>query len=105
MEQFDLFTHVRSTDPPTSHEAAAAIDITAQCKMILLSYRNGQALLDVDAYRLAGFPPHARDGQRCSDLRHEGLIARTGERAITPSGKSGYLCRITPKGWAYLRGR
>ncbi len=103
-EQFDLFesTHARASDPATSHEAAATINITAQALRILRSYHNGTALLDYDAYCLAGFPPNARDGQRCSDLRHAGFIERTGERAETPSGKSGYLCRITSAGRHFL---
>jgi hypothetical protein len=100
----DLFSyaHARASDPATSHEAAESIDITKQAKLILRSYRDGSALLDVDAYRRAGFPPHACDGQRCSDLRTAGFIERTGARAQTPSGKSGYLCRITARGLAYL---
>jgi hypothetical protein len=99
----DLFGyHARRSDPDTSHEAAASIDVTQQARRILRSYRDGQAILDIDAYRRAGFPPHACDGQRCSDLRQLGMIERTGERGTTPSGKSGYLCRITRAGLAYL---
>lgn len=102
--QSDLFDspHARISDPLTSHEAAASIDITTQAMRILRAYADGQALLDVEAYRRAGFPPHACDGQRCSDLRRLGLIARTGDRARTPSGKSGYLCRITEAGMKSL---
>jgi hypothetical protein len=101
----DLFDymHSRPTDPLTSHEAAAAINITAQALRILRAYRSGAALLDHDAYFHAGFPPNARDGQRCSDLRKAGFIERTGGRDRTPSGRAGYLCRITPAGLAYLK--
>jgi len=100
----DLFDdwHARRTDPDTSFEAIPK-DVTAQALRILRSYRTGEWLLDVQAYEHAGFGPTARDGQRCSDLRHAGYIERTGERARTPSGKSGYLCRITPAGLAYLK--
>lgn len=97
------YPHARTSDPPTSHEAVESLDVTAQALRILHEYRRGRDLLDYDAYRLAGFPPHARDGQRCSDLRHAGYIERTGGRAMTPSGRSGYLCRITPAGLGYLR--
>jgi hypothetical protein len=94
--------HARASDPDTSHEAVAEINITGQARVILESYRDVDSLLDVDAYRLAGFPPHACDGQRCSDLRRTGLIARTGDKAVTPSGKKAHLCRITARGAAYL---
>ncbi|HEU4687327.1 MAG TPA: DEAD/DEAH box helicase [Vicinamibacterales bacterium] len=94
-------THARSSDPDTSYEAIP-VNVTLQGFIVLQSYRSGQALLDHDAYQRAGFGPNARDGQRCSDLRQAGYIERTGERAKTPSGKSGYLCRITPRGLAYL---
>jgi hypothetical protein len=101
MSEFNI-PHARATDPDTSHEAAAAINVTAQALRILRSYEDGDALLDHDAYRLAGFPPNARDGQRCSDLRNANFIERTGERATTPSGRRGYLCRITAAGHDYL---
>jgi hypothetical protein len=91
--QPDLFsdTHARASDPATSHEAAAAINITAQALRILRAYQCDRPLLDYDAYCLAGFPPNARDGQRCSDLRHAGFIERTGERAQTPSAAWRYF--------------
>jgi hypothetical protein len=101
----DLFSgtiwHARRSDPDTSYDAVPK-DITAQALRVLRSYRTGRPLLDVDAYELAGFGPTARDGQRCSDLRDCGFIARTGERAKTPSGKAGHLCKITLAGLAYL---
>lgn len=102
-ETVDLFdwAHARASDPDTSHEAVP-VKITEQALIILRSYRNGVPLLDVQAYRFAGFPEHACDGQRCSDLRKAGLIERTGDRARTPSGKAGYLCRITEAGRRFL---
>ncbi len=100
----DLFDypHARASDPATSHEAIERINITAQALCILQAYQCDEPLLDYDAYRLAGFPPNARDGQRCSDLRQAEFIERTGKRAQTPSGKSGHLCRITTSGRNYL---
>ena len=98
-------THSRTSDPQTSRDAAEAVNITRQAKVILSAYKTGLSLLDVDAYRRAGFAPHACDGQRCSDLRSAGLIERTGAKALTPSGKYGYLCRITEQGLEYLRTR
>lgn len=94
----------RATDPDTSHEAAEAVDVTYQCWLVLRVYQTGWALLDHDAYRLAGLTVAINGArQRCSDLRQEGLIARTGDRARTPSGRAGYLCRITPRGLDYLK--
>jgi len=98
---FDWLVHARSSDPATSHEAVADINITRQCFLILRSYRTGQLLTDHEAYRLAGFPSTLAR-QRCSDLRAKGLIERTNERGTTPSGKAGYLCRITKAGLDFL---
>jgi hypothetical protein len=95
--------HARADDPATSHEAAETIDVSAQAFRVLTSYVSGRPLLDHDAYRIAGFPAGRTSHQRCSDLRDAGFIERTGERARTPSGKAGYLCRITPRGLAYWR--
>jgi hypothetical protein len=94
--------HARTGDPSTSHEAVPE-HLTEQALRVLFSYRDGEPLLDFDAYRRAGFGPHARDGQRCSDLRHAGFIERTGKRKLTPSGKFGHLCRITSAGQDYLQ--
>lgn len=103
----DLFDwmHARASDPATSHEAAASINITAQALRVLRAYhQTDRALLDHDAYRLVGLGGNRLCHQRCSDLRAKGLIERTGERAMTPSGKSGYVCRITPAGRIFLTG-
>jgi hypothetical protein len=96
------FPHSRWSDPDTSKEAVKSVPVTAQALVILRSYASGAALLDVDAYRHAGFPSHACDGQRCSDLRKQDFIRRTGNRAKTPSGKSGHLCIITESGQQFL---
>jgi hypothetical protein len=103
----DLFdwAHARATDPATSHEAAASIDLSGQALRVLRAYHEtDRALLDHDAYRLVGLGGNRLCHQRCSDLRAKGLIARTGDRAETPSGKSGYLCRITRAGRIFLTG-
>ena len=96
------YPHARRSDPPTSREAVDSINVTAQAVTVLFQYRK-RDLIDYDAYRLAGFPEYARNGQRCSDLRHAGYIERTGKRGLTPTGRAGYVCRITPAGLAYLR--
>jgi hypothetical protein len=99
---FDGFEHARRYDPDTSKDTARRIALWSQCVKVLRSYADGRELLDHDAYRIAGFPPGRTSHQRCSDLRDQGWIARTGKRGRTPSGHSGYLCAITAKGTAYL---
>lgn len=96
------YTHARSSDPQTSHDAIP-VNLTAQAFIILRAYASGRAMIDHDAYAAAGYSPNARDGQRCSDLRHAGFIERTGARGTTPSGKGAHLCRITARGLWYLR--
>lgn len=96
--------HARNTDPDTSHEAASSINISAQALRVLVSYYLVPVpLLDHTAYDYAGFPPHARDGQRCSDLRHAGLIEPTGAKAKTPSNRLGRLCAITDVGRRHIQ--
>jgi len=99
----DLFSHARRSDPATSHEAVPK-NISAQALRVLWGYRDGDAILDHAAYTRVGMDKTSSRlaHQRCSDLRRAGHIERTGERGRTPSGKAGYLCRITPTGLDYL---
>jgi hypothetical protein len=93
--------HARRYDPDTSKETARRIKLHAQMMVVLKSYRTGRALIDHDAYRLAGFPPGRTSHQRCSDLRAKGCIERVG-RGITPSRHSAYTCKITSAGMRLL---
>jgi hypothetical protein len=104
LDLFSYLPHARASDPETSHEAVP-VHITAQALRILRSYWDGDALLDHQAYVMAGMGSARAKSQRCSDLRHLGLIERTGERALTPSGATGYLCRITDAGRKFLVGK
>jgi len=94
--------HARTSDPDTSHLAAAAVNVTRQARAVLAAYLDGAALLDVEAYDLAGFPMANNRGQRCSDLRRSGFIERTGTRRRTPNGQLAHECRITAAGRSYL---
>ena len=101
--------HARSTDPATSHEAIPR-NLAAQCYRVLRGYRDGVARTDHDAYHLVGMTEGVNGArQRCTDLRHAGYIVRAHDedgyllRGRTPSGKTGYLCHITPDGRAYLQ--
>ena len=102
----DLFgdkPHARRSDPNTSHLAAASVRMTAQCIQILKVYATTQyPITDHNAYQLAGFDPKDHARQRCSDLRQKGLIVRTGDCGITPSGKSAKKCQITDAGREWL---
>lgn len=99
---WDPRAHARRGDPSTSHQAAAQVNVSDQARRVLFAYASGQALLDVEAYRRAGYTSASGLHQRCSDLRQAGLIERTGQKAQTPSGRLGYLCRITEVGLIYL---
>jgi hypothetical protein len=65
---------------------------------VLRAYLTGRALIDHDAYRLAGFPTGRTSHQRCSDLRDLGLIERTPQRGLTPTGHSAWKSTITAAG-------
>jgi hypothetical protein len=95
--------HARRYDPDTSKETARRIRLHAQMMVVLKSYGRHPhlALIDHDAYRLAGFPPGRTSHQRCSDLRARGYIERDG-RGQTPSGHSAYKCKITAAGMKLL---
>jgi hypothetical protein len=89
--------HVRTSDPDTSRMAVPA-NITLQAMKVLFAYRTGLALLDIEAYARVHMVGH----QRCTDLRRAGFIERVGKK-LMPSGKPGYLCRITTAGRDFLR--
>lgn len=91
----------RSTDPETSHDAAATVNVTEQARRILVAYADGDELLDTEAYDRAGFPTTGARSQRCSDLLAAHLIEATGTRERS-SGRRGRTCRITPTGRAVL---
>jgi SNF2 family DNA or RNA helicase len=92
-------THARFDDPQTSFDAIPR-NIVGQMLRVLAAYADGVPRIDHDAYTSVGMSSQNR--QRCSDLRHAGMIERTGERGVTPFGKEAYLCVITPKGRAWL---
>jgi hypothetical protein len=92
--------------PDTSLAAAASVNVTASALKVLRVYgRLDRPLLDFDAYKHAFERLASGIGARCHDLRKNGFIERTGEKAKTPSGRSGYLCVITEKGRRYLAAR
>lgn len=98
MEPHEPNPHARNTDPATSHEAVPG-NITDQMFLALRAYRGGNSMTDHDACRICNRDIH----QRCSDLRMIGFIVPTGERGITPYGKSAQKCRITEAGRMFIK--
>lgn len=88
--------HSRLGDPDTSRDAVPK-NLTKQALKVLRAYASGRRLLDYEAYEMVGMVGH----QRCSDLRHLGYIERVGKK-LMPSKKTGYTCKITARGLAFL---
>ncbi len=105
---FELASFVRHTDPPTSGKA-----VTAQNKMrwgtqehrLLVEYAEGKPMTDEEASNAAGLTGIARSPwRRCTELRHKGLIAPTGEERISSAGSPQMVCAVTLKGQLALQG-
>lgn len=93
--------HARRGDPDTSHGAAASVNIGRQARWVLARYWWApDGLTDHEAGERAGLGADAR--QRCSDLRHAGLIEPTGEKRPSPRGRPARVCRITEAGRVWL---
>lgn len=110
----------RSTDPVTSHKAAAAITVKAGSQRAKLldafmdSYKTEisswqghfpSGLTDEEAMnRALGVSPSSEFSKRCSELREAGLIEATGETRPGGSGHQRIVSKITDKGRAVVRG-
>jgi hypothetical protein len=98
MTALDPRTHARTTDPDTSHEAAAKLTPRSTMMARLLS-----AFLDCDrnadeATEAAGYSPADGAWKRISDLAAVGWIADTGERREGRSGRRQIVWYITDDG-------
>jgi hypothetical protein len=92
--------HARSTDPETSHEAAASIGsdkirVSQQIVLDLLRVHgpmHDRTLADVYAM-LAHLPPQSESGLRTrrSELVARGLVVDSGERVVLPSGRKAII--------------
>ena len=96
----------RATDPDTSRTAARRATVRAgrSRARLLASYAvddvfagNG-GLTDEQAAEWAGVHPRSCWWKRCSELRHAGLIADTGERRPGAAGPPRMVCAITDAG-------
>jgi hypothetical protein len=93
----------RTSDPQTSHDAAAMLArADSHCHKILRLYaQNADGLTDAEV-EATGIVKHA--WKRCSDLRNWGLVApvRQSDQIVTrpgPSGRMQQVCAITVEGW------
>lgn len=88
--------NARTTDPQTSHEAAASVNnLTATKEAILKALVRPRTDVDlVDAYRnLKGAPTASESGirSRRAELVAAGLIVDSGARTKLPSGRSAII--------------
>jgi hypothetical protein len=102
----------RSTDPETSHRAAAAIEVKAgthRAKLlqafsqIAVYGRYDGTATDEEAASLADLL-HAEYAKRCSELREAGMIEQL--PGVVRKGRAGVdrlVCQITPKGVAVVK--
>jgi hypothetical protein len=105
--QFDMASHVRASDPPTSREAAASRDNRmrwgSQRHVLLCAYAAHGSMTDEQAAKEAGLlPGRACFWKRCGELRDLGLIAETGETRISDSGNDVLVSGITAQGRVML---
>ena len=105
----DLFSWadrgVRSTDPDTSHAAAAASPgVRAQDRrqVLMLHASHPAGLTDFELAALGG-RQQTSFGKRRGELRDAGYIEDTTRRRAAPSGASAIVWRITDGGLALAR--
>lgn len=99
----------RTTDPETSHAAAAEIKVragTQRAKLLDAHYRGNEwdpsGLTDEQAMKWAGVSATSEFAKRCSELREGGFIEPTGETRPGSAGPQRIVSRITPKGIAWI---
>lgn len=107
----DLFSHVwgpaaRTTDPVTSHQAAARTPKVRgedRIKALKMHALHSGGLTD---FELAGLMDRQQTsaGKRRGELRDLGLIEQTEERRAAPSGAQAIVWRITATGLLAARG-
>jgi hypothetical protein len=89
----------RSSDPATSHAAAATIR-TGSAKMALLQAhaRHPEGLTDEEAARHAGLSLASEYATRCSELQRAGLLDDTTDTRTGRAGMQRLVRVITPSG-------
>lgn len=101
----------RSTDPDTSHAAAAEVKVKANTQRALLlaafALENRWDFVDglTDEQAMAhadGVSATSEYAKRCSELREGGYIEPTGETRPGSAGPQRIVSRITDKGRAWI---
>ena len=92
MSQATLFDHARHDDPQTSHDAAAAVGLSARCAQVLGALRAGpsNATCSELQRRLAVGGVHMDTGwiaRRLCDLEESGHVARTDATRLGATGR------------------
>jgi len=99
----------RSTDPETSHEAAAQVNMRASQAEVLRVLRNCGPLTDWDIHLLSSNGLVTRDSKprywsperlrtARKELERKGLVEWTGEEEKLPSGRYARVWRAVEKG-------
>ena len=90
--------HARTSDPATSHAAAAQLsDKATMAARLLVTYLERELTAD-EAMRAAGYAPADGTWRRVSDLDKLGLIESTGETRLGESGRHQLVRAITTAG-------
>lgn len=97
----------RTTDPETSHAAAAEIKVKARTQRAYLLQAFAEERMDgltdeqamFGAYGVSMASEYAK---RCSELREGGFIEPTGETRAGSAGPQRIVSRITAKGHAWI---
>lgn len=104
-DQLDLFgAHARATDPETSHQAAASVNLTKGQRAVLAEFRMYRTMTDeqlIEALRIrATSCPDARlsdSGARSrrAELVTAGMVQDSGLRELTASGRKTVVWQYT----------
>ena len=104
-EQYDLFDpHIgaRTSDPDTSHAAAAAHAMVRRADRRIVLLTHAARLDGLTDFELAAIMDRQQTsvGKRRGELRDLGLIADSSTRRPAPSGSAAIVWRITAAGLA-----
>lgn len=102
---YDQLPRARTTDPATSHAAAAALSDkhTIMRTLLLVFHGHPAGLTAEQACTLAGYGPEHGGWKRVSDLKRAGLLFPTGDTMTGQQGRAQQVLAITEKGRAALR--
>lgn len=95
MTQIDAFSLARTTDPETSHDAAASmLGYAASHRAKILAYLRDCGGATGDRIDEALDWKHATANRRLPELRRLGLVVMTEETDVTRSGRRARIWRL-----------